>query len=224
MRSENMKLKEWIGKYKHSDFLGKVRIRTLFLFVCGLVAVVFKFVVGCFTRSPVWLYSSLYGLCIVTCKDIYLKSKENNKEKAFFDIAVILLLAAILFLVCVFAKSILLERVYRYPIRLAVIANITITVMFIVSLVGVRKAHQRQDRSLLALRFTNVSSALMHLVLIEEMFLSTSDLEDAEIIQINTFFGCSIGIIILVIALAMLVLYWKKYRNTTESEEDEKKE
>lgn len=48
MRSENMKLKEWIGKYKHSDFLGKVRIRTLFLFVCGLVAVVFKFVVGCF--------------------------------------------------------------------------------------------------------------------------------------------------------------------------------
>lgn len=43
-----MKLKEWIGKYKHSDFLGKVRIRTLFLFVCGLVAVVFKFVVGCF--------------------------------------------------------------------------------------------------------------------------------------------------------------------------------
>ncbi len=220
MRSEKMRLKEAIGKYVHSDFIGRVRIRTLFFFICGLIAVVFKCIVGFYIHSVIWIYSALYGLCIVTCKDIYLKSKEENKEKAFFDIAVILFLSAFLFLVCVVVKSDLVERVNRYPARLAFLFNITVFAMFIASVVGVRKAHKRRDVSLLALRFTNVSSALMHSVLIEEMFLSASNLEDVEIIRINTFFGISVGIVILVIASAMLAMYWKRIRKKEKTGED----
>ena len=189
----------------------KIVMLTAFI---SLVSFLYKLSLGIVNASAILILASVSTLLVFIAKVTFLKNatkSRTQKKKGYLVVAVVTLIYSLLFIFFSSLKAAGIEleneRTYEGPLGAILIA--IIFVMFILSLIKLRKALNKTDLAVIGLKEITFVSALADLVIIED-FVSRIILQYREIEymdKINGFFVLGVSITMLVIPLVMLVRF-----------------
>lgn len=182
--------------------------------IISLVSFLYKLSLGIVNASAILILASVSTLLVFIAKVTFLKNATKSraqKKKGYLVMAVVTLIYSLLFIFFSSLKAAGIEleneRTYEGPLGAILIA--IIFVMFILSLIKLRKALNKTDLAVIGLKEITFVSALADLVIIED-FVSRIILQYKEVEfmdKINGFFVLGVSITMLVIPLVMLVRF-----------------
>lgn len=182
--------------------------------IISLVSFLYKLSLGIINASAILIIASVSTLLVFIAKVAFLKSATKTrakKKKAYLVIALVTLFYSLLFIFfsALKAAGIELENQKTYEGLYGAIFIVFILLMFILSLVNLRKALDKTDLAMIGLKEITFVSALADLVIIEDfvsrIILQYNDF--AYMSKINGFFVLGVSLTMLIIPLIMLVRF-----------------
>ena len=182
--------------------------------IISLVSFLYKLSLGIVNASAILILASVSTLLVFIAKVTFLKNATKyraQKKKGYLVMAVVTLIYSLLFIFfsSLKAAGIELENQKTYEGLYGAIFIAFILLMFILSLVNLRKALDKTDLAIIGLKEITFVSALADLVIIED-FVSRIILQynDVAIMsQINSYFVLGVSIVMLIVPLIMLVRF-----------------
>ncbi len=195
----------------------KAKRNTLFSAIISFISFAYKFGLGIYTKSLVLIVASISTLLLFVCKITFVGSvlgTREKKKKAYFIMAVAALVYSILFIMFVVLKvaGIDITKKNNYEGWLGLLFIGFVLLMFVLSIIKLRGALEKDDLVFIGLKEMTFISALTDLVIIQT-FISRIVLTFKDVpglARLDEFFPLAIGIFITIISIKMLVR-WSKY-------------
>lgn len=179
-----------------------------------LLSFLYKLTLAYLTFSVILLIASISTLMVFICKLLFIKfstKNRNKKKKAYLFMAFSVIIYSTIFILFVVLKinGIDISNDKTYEGLYGSLFILFIFIMFILSLLGLKKSLDKTNLMTIGLKEMSFISALADTIIIEE-FVSRIILQYKKIAileYINTYYSLGIGIIMALVAFIMLIRF-----------------
>ena len=201
-------------KKEKKKFLTTKRI-ALFSMIVTLVAFLYKFGLGIASLSIILMVASVSTFLVLLCKFVFFKhlsSSREEKKKAYFIMMIASLAFGVVFLLFAVLKvgNIDIHKENNFSGVLSYIFVGFVILMFVLSIINLKGALEKDDLVLLGLKEMIFISALADAVIIEEFLYKTlPSVRKLPLMPvINSYFPLIVAVVMLVVPFLM----FKRYR------------
>lgn len=185
--------------------------------IITLLSFIYKFMLAFLDKSSILMIASLSTLMVFICKALFVKNITKTKEKkrhAYFIMSMALFVYALVFLFVVGLKL----KGYdfgdskNYEGWIEILFILFLTLMFILSVLGLRGALDRTDLMVIGLKEITLAAAMTDLVIIEEFVgkILEDKISKNILDKIHEYFSLGIGFVLIFISLVMLIRFFKR--------------
>lgn len=191
--------------------------------IITLISFIYKFGLAFLAKSSILMIASISTLMVFICKALFVKNLTKTKDKkrhAYFFMALALIVYALIFLFVVVLKlnGYDFGDAKTYEGWLEILFILFLTIMFILSVLGLRGALDKTDLMVIGLKEITLAAAMTDLVIIEEFvgrtILDLTDKVSTNFLdKIHAYFSLGIGFVLIFIGIIMIFRFLKRTKD-----------